>query len=83
MNSPEDIPAAPGGMRKRLAWLLASVGAGVLVGAAGSALTGNSYCYLAIPAAVAAGWLFVANPSTCEPSAGRRNDALPRKHNAP
>lgn len=56
---------------KRIAWLAACVTAGVLVGAAGSALTDNDAWYLAVPAAVAAGWLFFANPARCDPG-GRK-----------
>ncbi len=83
MNSPEEPAVASGGIHKRLTWLLVCLGVGVLVGVAGSALTDNFYWYLAIPAAVAAGWLVVADPSACEPSPGRGSDALPRKHDAP
>lgn len=52
---------------RRLAWLLACVFAGWLVGATGSTLSGSTAWYLAIPAAVAIGWLFLADPTECEP----------------
>lgn len=58
--------------RYRLAWLLACVGLGAVVGGVGSALTGNDVWYLAIPVAVATGWLFVADPTQCEAPAARR-----------
>lgn len=83
MGLSENTPAASASIRRRLAWLLGCVGAGALAGAVGSSLTGDSRWYLAIPAAVALGWLIVANPAACEPSAACRGDALPRKHDAP
>lgn len=52
--------------RKRVLLLLALAAAGWLVGTVGSALTGSAYWYGAIPAAVALGWLFVADPSRCD-----------------
>ena len=51
---------------KRLAWLLACIFAGVLIAVIGSSLTGSTVWYLAIPALVAVGWLFLANPTECE-----------------
>ena len=39
---------------------------GSLVGASAQALAGTQYFFLAIPGALALGWLFVANPSDCE-----------------
>lgn len=62
----------PDGFYKRLAWLLACLGIGVAIGAMGSMITGDAYWYVAIPATVALGWLFFANPSECEPPSGRR-----------
>lgn len=50
-------------MARRLLGLLACLAAGLGVGVAGEALTGNQAWYLAIPAAVALGWLVVANPA--------------------
>ncbi len=38
---------------------------GVLLGASWQMLTGSQYLYLAVPAALALGWLFVANPVEC------------------
>jgi hypothetical protein len=51
----------------RLAWLLACVFSGWLIGAVGSALSGSTAWYLAIPAAIAIGWLFLADPTECKP----------------
>ena len=63
------LPAASGpppSTGKRLLLLLALATLGWLVGAVGSALTGQAYWYGAIPAAVALGWLFVADPRRCD-----------------
>lgn len=54
---------------RRLAWLLACIAAGAVVGFAGHAWTAQAYWFLAIPAAVAVGWLFLADPTACEPPA--------------
>jgi hypothetical protein len=51
--------------RVRLLLLLAC--AGMVAGAAGHLLTGAQAWYLALPAALAAGWLFVADPTHCTP----------------
>lgn len=40
---------------------------GSLVGASAQALTGSQYFYLAIPGALALGWLLLANPQECSP----------------
>ena len=52
---------------RRLSWLLACVFAGVLIAIIGSSLTGSPVWYLAVPALVAIGWLFLADPTECEP----------------
>ncbi len=51
----------------RAAALLAVLATGGLLGAAGIWLTGDAYALLAIPGALAAGWLFLADPSACRP----------------
>ena len=53
--------------------LVAVLSTGALCGAAGSWLTGSQHWFLAIPGALAVGWLFLANPLTCtsEPSASQ------------
>jgi len=61
------VPTTRSVMR-RLVWLMACVLAGALVGYLGNAWSGDTAWYLAIPAAVAVGWLFVADPSRCEPA---------------
>jgi len=56
---------------RRIAWLAACVGAGALVGLVGRHLSGDVAWFAAIPAAMAIGWLVVANPDECEPSRRR------------
>jgi hypothetical protein len=77
------MPTPHRSIHKRLAGLLLCLGIGVLVGAAGTALTGSTYWYIAIPVAVALGWLVVANPSECEPPVAGRDRSPPGNHNAP
>ena len=50
---------------------------------AGAWFTGNPSWFLAIPAALAIGWLFVANPDECTPPATRRADRAPDDEGAP
>ena len=47
--------------------LVAVLSIGALAGAAGSWLTGSQHWFLAIPGALAVGWLFLANPLACSP----------------
>ena len=54
-------------MKRRLLALLACVAAGALIGALVQWLTGRAEGWLAIPVLLAAGWLFVADPTQCEP----------------
>ena len=51
--------------RARLVLLLACTAAGLAVGALGLWRGGTSAWFLAVPAAVALGWLFVADPTAC------------------
>lgn len=39
---------------------------GLAVGFVGQHLTGDSAWFLAVPALIAAGWVFVADPTRCE-----------------
>ena len=50
----------------RLILLLVCFLLGLGIGIVGSSLTGNSAWYAAIPAVIAVGWLFVANPDECD-----------------
>jgi CHASE2 domain-containing sensor protein len=72
------------GTRRRLALLVGLAAAGWLVGAAGTAVSGNAYWYCAIPAAVALGWFFVADPTQCEPGPrAPRDGRAPTKGSEP
>lgn len=50
---------------RRLALLLACLGAGSLVAWLGHRLSGDQIWVLAVPAALAVGWWFVADPTRC------------------
>ncbi len=56
---------APPNTAGRVLALLAVLATGALLGAAGAWLTGSQYWFLAIPGALALGWLFLANPLGC------------------
>lgn len=64
--------SAPPRTAARALAFLAVLATGVLCGAACAWLTGSQYAYLAIPGALAVGWLFLANPLACasDPRAG-------------
>lgn len=51
----------------RLGLLLACVALGAGIGAGGWLLTGSVRWLLALPAVIALGWLFVADPTQCQP----------------
>jgi hypothetical protein len=59
------------GPRARLLLLLGCVSAGLLAGLAGQHFTASNAWFLAVPACLAAGWLFVANPAECAPPEAR------------
>ncbi len=56
---------------RRLAWLAACVAAGLWICLAGSHWSGSEWWWLAVPVAVATGWLVLADPTACMP---RRDD---------
>ena len=60
----------------RLAWLFACVLAGLAAGYVAEAFTGSHYGYLAIPAFLAIGWLFLADPTKCEPPRAAKRDPM-------
>jgi hypothetical protein len=60
----------------RLAVLLACFLAGLAAGYIGESLTGHQAWYLAIPAALAVGWLFLADPKQCEPPRALKRDRM-------
>lgn len=70
-------PGSAAGL-ERLGWLLACIAVGALVGVVGSVLTGSDLWYLAVPVAIAAVWMFVADPTQCEPA--RRGRGRARGH---
>jgi hypothetical protein len=53
------------GTALRVWTLLALLAFGALLAAAGFWLTGSAYATLAVPGALAAGWLMLANPEAC------------------
>jgi hypothetical protein len=59
---------------RRLLLLVSCVGAGLIAGIAGAALTGQDEWFLAVPAAVALGWIFVGDPSRCHSPACEQRD---------
>lgn len=59
-------PLARMRLRARLGWLLACIALGLAIGAAGWLLSDDSAWFAAIPAVLAAGWLFLADPTQCE-----------------
>jgi hypothetical protein len=77
-----DVPPATGtparqhvssgpNLLRRLLQLGICVVAGSVIGFVGQHLTGNSQWFLAVPAFVLVGWLFVANPTECLPPTER------------
>jgi hypothetical protein len=62
---------APSSTGLRALALLTVLATGALLGAAGAWLTGSQYWFLAIPGALALGWLFLANPLACAPEPPR------------
>ncbi|MEO8102504.1 MAG: hypothetical protein ABI790_08255 [Betaproteobacteria bacterium] len=80
----DNLPRAPSANPlKRLAWLLACVFAGLIIGVIGSALSGSSAWYVAIPAVIAIGWFFHADPTACEPSSPKRANGAPGNKTKP
>jgi hypothetical protein len=51
----------------RLLWLLACLAIGAAIGIGGNWLTGSAAWFLAVPAALAVGWWFFADPTQCLP----------------
>lgn len=72
----------------RLRWLVACVLGGAGVAVIGHAWSGQQAWYLALPAAIALGWLFFGTPHECatpgatpgaRPGAGRGEPGAPRE----
>lgn len=70
---------------KRLLQLLLCLAIGGAVAAAAWAITASPWSAVAVPAAVAVGWLAVADPSRCEapPSATRDANRPSRSRSGP
>lgn len=83
MHTPVSERLKPTSFRKRLFWLLACICIGTLIGFVGSTVSGNDIWYTAVPAAVAVGWLFFADPSQCEPPAQRGIKKTDDGHDTP
>lgn len=65
-----EAAAAPVSFKRRLFWLLICTVLGLGIGLLGEHLTSDPRWFLALPAALAIGWLFFANPAECEPRQG-------------
>jgi hypothetical protein len=52
---------------RRLVLFVVCLALGCTVGLVGWLMSGSQWWYLAIPGAMAAGWLMVANPEQCMP----------------
>lgn len=70
MNEPGPKRPALGNRQilQRVVTLVLAIGAGTAVGLIVQASLGSSWGFLAIPIAVAAGWLWWADPSQCTPT---------------
>jgi hypothetical protein len=55
------------GPKVRALWLLACLAVGAAVGIGGHWFTGSAAWFLAVPAALACGWWFFADPTQCLP----------------
>jgi len=71
MPVPDPLRATQPRHLRRLGWLLVCLCGGGLVAVIGNAWSESQAWFLAIPAAVAVGWLFVADPTQCEPPSRR------------
>lgn len=72
----DQLKAAAGrtSFRRRLFWLLACTALGLGVGTVGHHFTADTAWFLALPASLAAGWLFFANPDECARGQGCRRE---------
>lgn len=60
---------------RRLGLLLACAAIGAGIGTLGWVLADDGRWFLALPAVIAAGWLFVADPAACERPHNRQSGA--------
>lgn len=63
--------------------LLCLFALGLLLGSLGAWLTGSEHWFLAVPACVAIGWLFFANPLACQADAGGSGSCRVRSADKP
>jgi len=63
-----DRMRTPPGLARRVVWLAACTALGAAIAAAGNETRESAYWVLAIPLAIALGWLRMADPSQCEPA---------------
>lgn len=69
-SPPEESPRSwP--LRKRLLVFAVSLLVGITVGALGKHFGGSDAWFLAVPLCLLVGWIVVANPSACLPTAAR------------
>jgi hypothetical protein len=61
-------------LMRRLIWLLVCTALGLGTGFVGHYFTANAAWFMALPMAIAIGWLFLANPAECLPSHTCHND---------
>lgn len=83
MQIPDPPRVASPNHVKRLAWLLACIFIGLVIAVIGNSLWENSAWWLAIPAVVAIGWLFLANPTECEPPSRQKTRSVTDDEAAP
>lgn len=74
MHTPVSKKHFPNNLLKRLFWLLVCIFIGILIGFVGSTVSGSDIWYTAVPAVVAIGWLFFADPSQCVPPVQHGNN---------
>lgn len=72
-RTPRANLAAEASLKLRLFWLLLCVALGLGIGLAGNYLTSDPAWFLALPATLATGWLFFANPEKCLVACSRHN----------
>lgn len=66
--------ARPVSLKRRLFWLLFCSALGLGIALLGNHLTSDPKWFLALPAALAVGWLFFANPEQCCPDRGSKRE---------
>ena len=83
MQTPDPPRVATPNHVKRFAWLLACILVGLVIAVIGNSLWENSAWALAIPAVVAIGWLFLANPTECKPPSRQKAKSATDDETAP